>query len=218
MYLRIRQVVLLAVPVARMLPWAPVAAAVVLSLLACLPAVAGAAAPASQVWALRIAAFLLGASACFALIEPLTPVSATPTPRWLRQWLRTVIALTPAIAVWLALFSLAANSIPAHDLPFADLAAEASVCGLTGVAGTAVAARRGHSPTTALAGPAAQGALIAATLFLPGDHSPWLLPTAAASGTIHDCWTAAVPIPLLILGVANLEPWPWNIPSILPAR
>jgi len=217
-YLRIRQVVLLTVPVARMVPWAPAAAAVVLSLLACLPALAGAAAPASQVWALRIAAFLLGAGACFALVGPLAPVSATPTPRWLRQWLRTVIALTPAVAVWLALFSLAAYSVPGHRLPFAELAAEASVCGLTGVAGTAVAARRGHSLTTALAGPAAQGGLVAATLFLAGDHSPWLLPTPAAPPTLHDRWIAAVPVPILVLGVANLEPWRRTILSMFPAR
>ena len=115
MLLRIRQVVLLTVPVARMVPWTPAAAAAALSLLACLPAVAGAAAPASQVWALRIAAFLLGTAACFALVERLEPVSTTPTPRWLRQWLRTVIALTPAILMWLALFSLAARSLPAHE-------------------------------------------------------------------------------------------------------
>ncbi|GAA2513245.1 hypothetical protein [Winogradskya humida] len=205
MYLRIRQVALLTVPVTRTVPWAPTATAVTLSLLACLPAVVGAAAPASQVWALRIAGFLLGAGACFALIEPFVPVAATPTPRWLRQWLRTVVALTPVIAVWLALFSLAACSLPAGGLPFADLAAEASVCGLTGVAGAAVAARRAHSLTGALVGPAAQGALIAASLFLSGDHSPWLLPGAAGPAAIDSWWTAAVPIPLLIVSLANLE-------------
>jgi hypothetical protein len=210
-YLRIRQVGLLAVPVARMVPWAPAAVAAALSLLAYLPAAVGAAAPASQVWALRIAGFLLGAAACFALIEPFAPVWATPTPRWLRQWLRTGVALVPAVAVWLALFVLAAHSVPANDLPFADLAAEASVCGLTGMAGAAVAARRGHSLTAALAGPAAQGGLITATLFLTGDHSPWLLPAAAAPAAIHDWWSAAVPIPVLILGMANLEPRSWKI-------
>jgi len=207
MHLRLRQVVLLLLPVARMIPWAPVAVAVALALLACLPALAGAAAPASQVWALRIAALLLGAGACFALVEPLAPVVVTPTPRWLRQWLRTVVALTPAVLVWLALFALAAHSLPEHGLPFAELAAEATVCGLTAVAGSAVAARGGHSLTTALAGPAAQGGLIAATLFLSGDHSPWRLPPAS---TGDHWWIAALPVPVLILAVANLEPRPWR--------
>ncbi|MFI6073327.1 hypothetical protein ACIA5C_17265 [Actinoplanes sp. NPDC051343] len=201
MNLRIRQVVLLTVPVTRMIPWPPVAVAGALSLLACVPAVAGAAAPASQVWALRIAAFLLGTGACFALIEPLAPVATTPTPRWLRQWLRTVIALVPATLAWLALFALLA---PGHRLPLTGLAAEAAVCGLTGVAGAAVASRRGHSVTSALAGPAAQGGLIAATLFLSGDHSPWLLPGTPTAA--HAWWTAAVPVPVLILGLANREP------------
>jgi hypothetical protein len=204
--LLIRQVRLLVVPVSRTVPWAPPATAAGLSLLACLPAVAGAPAPASQVWALRVAAFLLGAGACFALVEPMTLVAVTPTRRWLRQWLRTAVAVAPAIAVWLALFALASRSLPANGLPLAELAAEASVCALTGLAGAAVAARRGHSRTTALAGPAAQAGLIAATLFLTGRHSPWLLPTAEAA-TIHHWWTIAAPIPVLIMAAANLETW-----------
>jgi hypothetical protein len=183
-----------------MVPWGPPGVAVLLSLVAFVPAAAGAAEPASQVWALRISALLLGAGACFALVEPLGPVVATPTPRWLRQWLRTVVALGPAVAVWLVLFVVADRGVAAGGLPFGVLGAEAAVCGLTGVAGAAVAARRGR---TALAGPAAQGGLVAATLFLTGEHSPWLLPGATGAAATHQWWVAAVPVPLLVLAVAN---------------
>ena len=197
MYLRIRQVALLTVPVTRTVPWSPTATAVALSLLACLPAVAGAAAPASQVWALRIAAFLLGAGASFALIEPFAPVAATPTPRWLRQWLRTVVALTPVIAVWPVLFSLAACSLPADGLPFADLAAEASVCGLTGVAGAAVAARRANSLTGALAGPAARAPSSLHRCSCPETTRPGSYQRQPAGGdpTPVDCRSADIRLP-----------------------
>jgi len=200
-YLRIRQVALLTVPVVRTIPWAPVATAMLLSTLAFLPAVAGAAAPASQVWALRIAAFLLGASASFALVESLVPVATTPTPRWLRQWLRTVIALAPVGAVWPALFALAAHTVPGPGLPLAGPATEGAACALTGVAGAAVAARRGGSRTTALAGPAAQATFNPVTLLRTGARSPWALPTTGA----HLWWIVAAPVPLLVLAAANLE-------------
>lgn len=208
MSLRLRQVFLLVGPVIRIVPWVPVAAATVVSALA-LPALADASAPASQIWGLRIAAVLLGAGASFTMVDPMAPLSVTPTPRWLRQWLRVVIALAPAAAVWTSLYAVADSTAAPVGLPAGDLASEAVVCALAGLVGAAVAARRGHSLTTAVAGPATQGGLMVATLFLPAKYSAWPLPAAPQWERAHDWWWAAVPVLVVALGFANGEVWPW---------
>jgi hypothetical protein len=197
------QIRLLIGPVVRIVPWVPLAAAAALAVLALLPALAGAPAPGTQVWGLRIAAVTLGAGASFAMVDPMAPLSVTPTPRWLRQWLRVSVAVLPGTAVWLGLFVLASRSLPDGDLPFAGLAAEAAACALAGVAGAAVAARRRHTMT--VAGPATQGGLIAVTLFLTGRHSAWPLPAAAGWDAVHMWWAAAVPLLLAVLAGANRD-------------
>ena len=211
MSVRWRQTFLLIGPVLRIVPWVPVAAAVLVSALALLPAVADAQAPASQVWGLRIAAVVLGAAASFAMVDPMALLSVTPTPRWLRQWLRVTVALVPAAAVWCCLYAAAASSAAPQRLPLGDLVAEAAVCALAGVVGAAVAARGGHSLTTAVAGPAAQGGLMAATLFLPASYSAWPLPGAAQWETAHDWWWAALVVLVVALVAANGEVWPWRV-------
>ena len=208
MSVRLRQVLLLVGPVVRIVPWVPVAAATVVSALALLPAIADASAPASQIWGLRIAAVLLGAGASFAMVDPMAPLSVTPTPRWLRQWLRVAIALLPVAAVWGCLYAVADSSAAPARLSAGDLVSEAIVCALAGVVGAAVAARRGHSLTTAVAGPATQGGLMVATLFLPAKYSAWPLPAAAQWETAHDWWFWGVPVLVVALGVANREVWP----------
>ena len=216
MSVRLRQVLLLLPPLVRIVPWVPVAAATVVSTLALLPAVADAPAPASQIWGLRIAAVVLGVGASFAMVDPMALLSVTPTPRWLRQWLRVAVALVPAAAVWAGLYWVAGSTVAPDRLPAADLAIEAVVCGLAGVVGSAVAARRGHSLTTAVAGPATQGGLMAATLFLPARYSAWPLPAAPHWATVHDWWLVAVPVLVVILGLANREIWPLR--GVTPGR
>jgi len=208
--LRGRQIVLLVLPLIRAVPWSPVAAATGLAAAAMLPALLGAAAPAAQVWGLRIAAVLMGAGASFAMVDAMAPLTVGPTPRWLRQWLRFAVALIPAAAVWGGLFLLAAAALPddVPALPAGDLAAEAAVCYFSGLAGAAAAARTGHTMTVALAGPATQCALLVATLFLPGRSSPWPLPQAASWADVHRCWWAAIPILVAALLVANRDGWP----------
>ena len=211
MSLRIRQVLLLIGPVVRIVPWIPVAAATTVSVLALLPAMADASAPASQIWALRIAAVLLGAAASFAMVDPMAPLSVTPTPRWLRQWLRVAVALLPAATVWVSLYAVAASTLAQGRLPFGDLAVEAAGCALAGVVGAAVAARRGHSMTTAVGGPATQGGLMVATMFLPSKYSAWPMPETAQWERAHDWWWMALPVLVVGLGLANRDLWPWRL-------
>ena len=213
--LRARQTVLLVGPLARIVPWVPAVTAAALALLALLPAVLGAPAPDTQVWGLRIAAVLLGAGASFAMVDMMIPLTVTPTPRWLRQWLRFVIALAPAAGFWWGLCLLAAASMPgdgpggvALALPVADLAVEAAVCGLVGVAGAAVAARSGHNRTTGLAGAAIQALLLAMSLVLSGGWSPWQLPPAGTWDQVHRYWSMALLVCAAVLLAANRDEWP----------
>ena len=208
--MRLRQARLMVGPIVRIVPWVPVTAATAVSALALLPAVSDAPAPASQVWGLRIAAVVLGAGASFAMVDPMAPLSVTPTPRWLRQWLRVAIALLPAVAVWGCLYAVAGVSTEAGLLPSGDLMVEAVVCALAGLVGSAMAARHGHSLTTAVAGPATQGGLMVATLFLPAEYSAWPLPAAPHWETAHDWWAAAVPVLVVGLAMANRDLWPWH--------
>jgi len=211
---RARQVALLVWPIVRLLPWMPVAVAAVLGFLGLLPALLGAPAPAAPIWALRIAAVLLGAAASLALLDPMALLSVTPTPRWLRQWLRLFVALLPPVAVWLGFFVLIQQALPPAraDLPLRELATEAAVCCLTGFAGAAVAARAAGSAESAgaarLAGPATQGAMIVGTFFLADRHSPWVLPSAETWAAAQRHWAWALPILVLTLACANRDTWP----------
>lgn len=193
---RCRQVTLLIGPLIRAVPWLPLLAASGLSLLALLPALLGAAAPAAPVWGLRIAAVLLGAGASFAMADTMASLAiVTATPKWVRQWLRLTIALIPATLAWIALFLLADGP----SLPAAGLVSEALTCALTAVAGTALV-------NHALAGPTFLAALLAATLFLPGRWSAWSLPGSPNWSDIHLAWWAAVPVLCALLLAANREP------------
>jgi hypothetical protein len=206
--LRARQAALLVGPLVRLVPWSPVAAAAVLALLALLPAVLGGPAPATQVWGLRIAAVLLGAGASFAMADLMVPVAVTPTPRWLRQWLRFTIGLVPVAGCWWGLYLLAVASLPdggVTALPGAGLAVEAAVCGLTAMAGAAVAARSDRHRTAPLAGPAAQALLLALSLFLTGRWTPWPLPAAGTWEEVHRYWLVALLACVVVLWVANRD-------------
>lgn len=222
--LRARQVALLLRPLVRIVPWVPAATATALALLALLPAVLGGPAPDTQVWGLRIAAVLLGAGASFAMVDLLIPLAVTPTPRWLRQWLRFAIALVPAAAAWWGLYLLAAASMPAAaarpgtGLPGVDLVVEAAVCWLAGVAGAAVAARSRQQRTTALAGPATQALLLAMSLLLSGAWSPWPMPGAGSWDQAHRYWSMAFLACVVVLLAANLDGWPRTLSRLRTPR
>jgi hypothetical protein len=202
--LRARQTGLLVRPLARAVPWMPVLGAAALSGLTVLPALLREPEPHSALWGLRIAAMLLGAAASFALADRMVPVAVAPTPRWLRQWLRTGLAVVPAATVWIGLYALVRAVLGAGSAaPGGELAVEAAVCGLTGLAGAAVAAR--VTAAGALTGPATQGALVLASLFLTGSLDPWQSPGSEHWTAVHVGWSALLPVIALALIIGNRE-------------
>lgn len=208
MTVRARQAALLLRPLARAVPWWPVGAGAAVSALAVLPVLLQPPGQQSGVAALRLAAAVLGAGASFALADRMAPMTVAPTPRWLRQWLRVGLVVPPAAVCWLALYLTLRARLGAQRLgPGADVAAEALVCALVGVAAAAVAARVRHTATGALAGPVTQGGLAAGSLFVTGDRSPWAVPGSAGWPTVHRFWWTGVAVLVLVLVVANRELW-----------
>jgi hypothetical protein len=205
--IRARQFPLLVWLAVRAVPPGPMAAAVLLSAVGMLPACLNAPEPASQVWGLRIAGVLLGAAASFGMVESMSLLAVTATPRWLRQWTRAMTVLLPTAVVWLLLYA-AADSSSTASLPFGPLAVEALTCAFAGIAGGAAAARHGGGPTTGLAGAVTQGCLIAATLFVPAKQSPWALPAAPGWEATRGWWLATLVVLALVLTAANREVWP----------
>jgi hypothetical protein len=205
--MRVRQFLLLVRPVTRAVPLGPMAAAVTLSLVGTLPAFLDAPEPASQVWGLRVAGVLLGAAASFGMVEPMSLLAVTATPRWLRQWARVMAVLLPTAVVWSLLYALT-DASSAALLPLGDLVVEALTCALAGIVGGAAAARHGGGATTGLAGAVTQGGLICATLFVPARHSPWALPATPRWEAGRGWWLAVLVVLAVALIAANREVWP----------
>ncbi|MEH1168464.1 hypothetical protein V6V47_24070 [Micromonospora sp. CPCC 205539] len=206
---RWRQTLLLLRPLVRAVPWGPPAVAAVLSGLAVLPALLDDPAPGVGLWGLRAAAMLFGAAASFALVDRMAPLTIVPTPRWLRQWLRLIVILVPAAIGWLALYAMVRGAVGGAALGSAgDVVVEAAVCGLTGLAGAAVAARHRHTSTAALAGPGTQATVVAASLFLSGRYSPWPVPGEPNWALVHRYWLAVLPVIVVVLLLANRDTWP----------
>ncbi|MFF0180921.1 hypothetical protein ACFYPF_17640 [Micromonospora sp. NPDC005223] len=197
--MRWRQALLLLRPLIRAVPWGPPAVAALMSGLAVLPALLDDPAPGVGLWGLRSAAVLFGAAASFAMVDRMAPLTVVPMPRWLRQWLRLMVMLVPAAIGWLVLYAMVRSALGAAAIgPAKDLVVEAAVCGLTGLAGAAVAARYWHTSTAALAGPGTQAVLVAASLFLSGTYSPWPVPGTPNWSPVHRYWLASLPIIVLV--------------------
>jgi len=210
---RWRQALLLLRPLIRAVPWRPPAVAAVMSGLAVLPALLDDPAPGVGLWGLRAAAMLFGAAASFAMVDRMAPLTVAPTPRWLRQWLRLTVVLVPAAAGWLVLYALVRGALGAAIGPAGSVVVQAAVCGLTGLAGAAVAARYRHTSTAALAGPGTQAVLVAASLFLSGRYSPWSVPGEPSWTLVRPYWLAAMPIIVVVLFLANRDTWPLRVRS-----
>ncbi|SEQ09886.1 hypothetical protein SAMN05216188_10256 [Lentzea xinjiangensis] len=192
-------------PVSRAIDWIPFAAVLV--------ATAGLAVatgdqvrPYNLAATVRLSALLLGATAGFALVDAASDATAaTPVPRWLRQWTRTVLAFAAAMAAWGVVFAvLASRSMAGTELGFGGYLLEAAVCVSAGLACTAVVVRhRGADRSAAVSGAAVLLAVAASTLFYPGRV--WPLPVEPDWAPVHDGWLLFAPIPLAVLAFANRE-------------
>ncbi|WP_213453333.1 hypothetical protein [Rhizomonospora bruguierae] len=202
----IRLGMLLLKPLARAVPWWPLAAAATLAVLGQLPVlfaepVAGLALP-----GLRLAAAALGAAACFALPDRMASTVLAPSPRWVRQWLRLALNLIPAVAVWVLLY-LAVVAVGGRLVvePAGYLTLQAAVCGLIPLAAAAVAARYRNNLGAALTGPLVQGVALVGTLFFPGTRSPWPIPPETGWTVAHLCWPPALVVSAAVLLFANRD-------------
>jgi hypothetical protein len=157
---------------------------------------------------LRLSAILIGATVGCFLVDPLAEgTGPVPTPRWLRQLLRAVLGAAAGSSVWGGVYAITlARVAPGTPLPLAGLATEAAVCVLLGLACTAVAVRRRPQRSAVLLGTAGLLGLLTVTVLPQGDGlSPWLMPGQRGWDAVHLGWLMAVPLPVILLAIANRD-------------
>jgi hypothetical protein len=154
---------------------------------------------------LRTEGLLLGAAAAYALADQMTAsTAALPSPRWLRQWLRTGLAVAYAAAAWAATYAIVAARA-AGAPPWWDTTVEAAVCAAGGLAGAAYAVRRTPQRHAGSAGAATLFALLLGSLFLPHDWSAWPSIGAPHWDAAHAGWLLALPVLLAALAIAHRD-------------
>jgi hypothetical protein len=156
---------------------------------------------------LRLTALLLGAAAAFTLADDMAVnTAALPSPRWLRQWMRTFLALGSAAIGWTATY-LAATAWAADGVnpPLATTALEAAVGVTLGLTGAAFGVRRVPDRHGAVAGMATLFTAFVGSLFLPGDWSPWPSPGDHRWDTIHTGWLLVAPVTMAALTIAHRD-------------
>jgi hypothetical protein len=154
---------------------------------------------------LRASGVLLGAGAAFTLADAMAPsTGALPSPRWLVQWLRTVLALGYAGLAWTATYAVVVSR-SAQPPPFAGSALVAAVCVAVTMAGAGFAVRRAPERHAASAGPAVLFALLVATLFVPGRWSPWAPTDAPQWSAARNGWLVALVAAVLATALAHRD-------------
>ena len=193
-------------PVIRAIHWLPLLlVALVVPVLAGLARLARPLTGTEALILLRGAGLLLGAAAAYALVDAMAAsTGAVPAPRWLRQWLRTTLALGYATAAWVVTYGivgLCAVELP----PLPDTGLEVLVCVAVALAGGGFVVRRVPEPPGATGGAAVLFALLVATLFVPAGWSPWAGPDSPHWDAIRTGWLLAVPALLFALALAHRD-------------
>ncbi|MEO3809528.1 hypothetical protein ABGB17_11060 [Sphaerisporangium sp. B11E5] len=196
-------------PLARTIDWTPLAVSALLTVPLALFAGAGADPGPALYYAvvlLRLSAILIGAAAGFVLVDPLAAgTGPVPVPRWLRQGVRALLGVAAGTLIWACVFTVVRSRLPGVPLPLAGLAAEAGVCLALALACTASTLRRYPDRPAALVGAVVLSGVLAATLFLRGDASPWIMPGEPGWEEVHRVWLAVSPLPVIWLAVANRD-------------
>ncbi|MEV6982930.1 hypothetical protein AB0M95_16935 [Sphaerisporangium sp. NPDC051017] len=200
-------------PLTRAIDWTPVGVAILVT--AAAAALIRSGSPAGlhatdALVVLRMSALLLGSAAGFFLVDPMTDsTAAEPIPRWLRQWIRTALAIATSAVAWTCVYAITSSRLgPTASLPTAGLVLEAAVCVSTGLACTAFAVRHRTERSAGLAGGAALLALFVVTLFFQDDlsnMSPWPMPNNPHWDSVHLIWLMVSPLPVIALTVANRD-------------
>jgi hypothetical protein len=161
--------------------------------------------PGAALALVRGGGLLLGAATAPVLADEMAGTTgAVPSPRWLRQWLRTALALGYAAMAWTATY-LAVTALSAGPPPVLSGAARSALgCVLLGLAGAAFAVRRVPERHGA-AGGATVAVLFVGSLFLPGNLSPWPQVGDPRWETVHIGWLLAAPVLLVALAVAHRD-------------
>jgi hypothetical protein len=205
----IRVVGPLLLPLCRAVNWTPllVAGTVMPALAALVAAGTRGTAPGEALILLRASALLFGAAAAFTLTDDMAVnAAALPSPRWLRQWLRTLLALASASIGWMVTYLAATGwSVGSANVPLAGTAVEAVVGVTVGLAGAAFGVRRVPYRHGAVAGMATLFGAFVGSLFLPGNWSPWPLPGDPNWNTAHTGWLLATPVTMAALAIAHRD-------------
>ncbi|SPL90046.1 unnamed protein product [[Actinomadura] parvosata subsp. kistnae] len=193
-------------PLVRAVDWQPIAVVAALSAtLAVVLQPGDGLLPHHGVLLLRMAALLAGAAAAFILVDAMAlSTEAVPVPRWLRQWLRTVMAVMAAAAVWGIMCAIVIGHLPA-DSPdlLSGAAVEATLCVLIALAGTASAVRHTQGKQAALAGAVVLLLFYVVAQIFADNALPW--PTHPDWDRVHLWWLRALPLPLLVIGLAHRD-------------
>ncbi|MFI9050874.1 hypothetical protein [Streptomyces sp. NPDC053427] len=196
----------LLLPLLRAIDWVPLIAAAVVSLGLAMATTPGSTVePANATITLRMAGVLLGAAAGFALVDAAAVTTAvTPVPRWLRQWIRTLLVVGAAAIAWAGTFlALTARLADGTEMQTPGLVTEAAVSLLVGLACTAVAVRQRPERMAAVIGAAALLAVAVSTL--PYMEYVWPYPAGPRWDEIHQGWLSVLPAPLLALVFAHRD-------------
>lgn len=204
---RTRAVIPLVVTQLRAISWAPLLAVTPLvPVLGGLLRLADAGvSPGTALVLLRTTGLLLAAGAAFTLTDDMADVAgALPSPRWLRQWLRTGLAFGFAALAWSGTYLMLSGWSTGPPPPFRETALVAAVCVGVGLAGSSVAVRfmprhGAGASTSLLAG------LFLASLFLPEPWSVWPGLDAPQWRAVHLGWSVAGTLPLLTLALSHRD-------------
>jgi hypothetical protein len=189
-------------PLARAIDWTPLCAAALTMVTVVTVASPD---PSVLLLILRMTSVLLGSAAAFALVDPMAvSTAAVPAPRWIRQWLRCLLALAAAAAAWSLAFTVA-SARSTGPLPLPGLAVEAATCVAVALTGSALAVRRLPGTAAALAGLLTQITVIACTLALPAALRPWPGIGDPHWTPAHQGWAAALPAVIALLAQANTD-------------
>lgn len=200
----------LAPRVLRALHWTPLFVAAVagpaLALLVALLA-PGPAGPGGALWMLRATAVLLAAAAGFALADEMADATgATPTPRWLRQWLRTALAVPPLAAGWVLTRAVIVTQwSDGSAVALRDALLEAIVLVGVGLVCAGMAVRWDPDRQGAIVGMGVFAVLWVGSLLVPDAWSPWPSPLDPRGAAERAAWWWALPLVVTLLGVAHRD-------------
>lgn len=192
----------------RAVPWLPllVVAPIVPALAALVRLTDEGLSPGTTLLLLRTSGLLLAAAAAYTLADDMAGTTrALPSPRWLRQWIRTLLGFGFGALAWCVTYLLLSGWSAGPRPPFPETALVAAVCMAVAIAGASVAVRWVPQRHGASAGASVLAILFVASLFLPEPWSPWPGLHAPQWSAVHQGWLLVAPVPLLTIAISHFD-------------